>query len=211
MARISEKIIIFSLFYFCSSCSVSEYKDVTKHNYRNLNHHNETDSFIHNDNNNDNYTRHDNDYNDLKLYEYKKIRNYVGYYKIGIPYKINGKKYYPKKDKKYKETGIASWYGRRFHNRKTANGEIYNMHDYTCAHRTLPMPSLVKITNLENGKSVVARVNDRGPFAKNRIIDVSQNVAEELNFKTKGTAKVKIEYLEKETNEMLKYFGLKFE
>ena len=75
------------------------------------------------------------------------------------------------------------------------------MYDYTCAHRTLPMPSLVKITNLENGRSIVARVNDRGPFAKNRIVDVSQNIAEELDFKTKGTTKVKVEYLEKETNE----------
>ena len=139
-------------------------------------------------------------------YEEKK---YDGYYKVGGPYTVLGQTYYPKEDPTYEEVGIASWYGSDFHNKKTANGEKYNMNDYTAAHRTLPMPCIVKVTNLENGKSVNVRINDRGPFAKNRIIDVSKKVAKKLEFYDKGTTKVKVEFLQKETDQLLKDYGLK--
>lgn len=150
--------------------------------------------------------------NDLKTIKVRKpIKNgsYEGHYKIGNPYTILGQTYYPKEQPNYKEIGMASWYGSDFHNKKTANGEVYNMNDYTAAHRTLPMPCIVRVTNLENGKSIKVRVNDRGPFAKNRIIDVSKNVAKKLDFHEKGTTKVKVEYLKKESEELLKDYGLK--
>ena len=96
-----------------------------------------------------------------------------GRYKVGNPYQIAGKWYYPKEDYEYVETGIASWYGPGFHGKRTANGEIYDQNALTAAHRTLPMPSAVRVTNLENGRSLTLRVNDRGPFARGRIIDVT--------------------------------------
>ena len=98
------------------------------------------------------------------------ISGKLGNYKVGKPYKIMGKWYYPKEDYSYSEIGTASWYGKDFHAKYTANGEIYDMNTLTAAHRTLPLPSIVRVTNLENGRSLVLRVNDRGPFAKNRII-----------------------------------------
>lgn len=113
-----------------------------------------------------------------------------------------GKTYYPKEDYNYSEVGVASWYGSDFHNKKTANGEKYDMHTLTAAHRTLPLPSIVKVTNLENGRSLVLRVNDRGPYAKNRIIDISKRGAQLLGFQTKGTAKVRVELMEKESKEL---------
>ena len=113
-----------------------------------------------------------------------------------------GKTYYPKEDYSYSEVGVASWYGSDFHNKKTANGEKYDMHTLTAAHRTLPLPSIVKVTNLENGRSLVLRVNDRGPYAKNRIIDISKRGAQLLGFQTKGTAKVRVELMEKESKEL---------
>lgn len=122
-----------------------------------------------------------------------------GTYKVGNPYKVLGKWYYPKEDYNYVETGIASWYGKDFHAKYTANGEIYDMNTLTAAHRTLPLPSIVRVTNLENGRSLVLRVNDRGPFAKNRIIDISKRGAQLLGFQAQGTAKVKVEVLEKES------------
>ena len=125
-----------------------------------------------------------------------------GVYKVGKPYKIMGKTYYPKEDYNYSEVGVASWYGSDFHNKKTANGEKYDMHTLTAAHRTLPLPSIVKVTNLENGRSLVLRVNDRGPYAKNRIIDISKRGAQLLGFQTKGTAKVRVELMEKESKEL---------
>lgn len=150
--------------------------------------------------------------NDLKTIKTKKpFKNgkYEGHYKVGNPYTILGQTYYPREQPNYKEVGMASWYGSDFHNKKTANGEVYNMNDYTAAHRTLPMPCIVRVTNLENGKSIKVRVNDRGPFAKNRIIDVSKKVAKKLDFHEKGTTKVKVEYLKKESEELLKEYGLK--
>ncbi len=138
-----------------------------------------------------------------------KSSKYTGYYKIGKPYKINGKTYTPREYKKYKEVGLASWNGDDFNNKKKANGEIFNMNDLTAAHKTLPLPSIVKITNLENGLSVVARVNDRGPFVDNRLIDVSKEVSKKLEFKNKGVAKVKVELLTKETEKFIKKYNLK--
>ncbi len=121
-------------------------------------------------------------------------------YKVGNPYKINGKWYYPAIDYNYEEIGIASWYGPGFHGKKTANGEIFNQNKISAAHRTLPMPSIVKVTNLDNGLILErVRINDRGPFAGNRIIDLSKKAAEELGFVNAGTARVKVQILEDES------------
>lgn len=117
-----------------------------------------------------------------------------GTYKVGTPYQIGGVWYYPKEDPFYDETGIASWYGHDFHGKLTANGEQYNMDALTAAHRTLPLPTIVRVTNLENGKSLRLRVNDRGPYARGRIIDVSRRAAELLGFQKNGTARVRVEY-----------------
>lgn len=139
-------------------------------------------------------------------FEYKNLTEEVtaikadgGIYKVGNPYTVLGQSYTPKEDYNYSETGTASWYGDDFHNKRTANGETYDMRAVTAAHRTLPLPSIVRVTNLENGRSIIARVNDRGPYVKNRIIDLSQKGAELLGYKNKGTAKVKVEILEKES------------
>lgn len=118
-----------------------------------------------------------------------------GIWKVGTPYQIEGAWYYPKEDPNYDRTGIASWYGPNFHRRKTANGEIFDMYKVSAAHPTLPMPVMVRVTNLENGRSLVVRVNDRGPFARGREIDLSMRAAEILGFKEKGTAKVRVQYL----------------
>jgi len=93
--------------------------------------------------------------------------------------------------------GIASWYGPNFHGRRTASGEIYNMYDYTAAHKTLPLGTYVRVINLENGKSVVVRINDRGPFVKNRIIDLSYAAAKKIDMIDKGTARVKLQIISK--------------
>lgn len=136
-------------------------------------------------------------------------RDYMGHYKIGKPYEIKGVTYQPQEYENYEEVGQASWYGDDFHGRATANGEVYNMRDKTAAHRTLPLPSIVRVTNLDNGKSTIVRVNDRGPFASNRVIDVSESVAEELDFKDKGVANVKIEFLKDESRNLLSRLNLK--
>ncbi len=118
-----------------------------------------------------------------------------GHYKVGDAYQIDGIWYYPAEDWSYDETGIASWYGPNFHGKPTANGETFDQEELTAAHNTLPMPSLVRVTNLENGRSLVLRVNDRGPFAKGRIIDISKRGAELLGFKVAGTAPVRVRIL----------------
>ena len=118
-----------------------------------------------------------------------------GIYKIGTPYQIEGKWYYPQEDPDYDQTGIASWYGPKFDRRRTANGEIFDMRLLTAAHLTLPMPVRARVTNLQNGRSVVVRVNDRGPFAKDREIDMSARAAEILGFKDQGTTQVRVQYL----------------
>ena len=123
-------------------------------------------------------------------------------FKVGDPYQISGKWYYPIEDYGYSETGIASWYGEAFDGLRTANGETYDMSALTAAHRTLPMPSAVRVINLENGRSLVLRVNDRGPFARGRIIDVSRQAASMLGFERAGTAKVRIEILPQESQQL---------
>ncbi len=135
--------------------------------------------------------------------------NYKGYYKIGQPYAVKDKIYYPRQYENYEAKGTASWYGNKFHGRKTANGEIFNKDELTAAHNTLPLPSVVRVTNLENGKSVVVRVNDRGPFSKNRVIDVSRNAATKLGFVNKGTTKVEVKLLKEETDDLYERLNLK--
>ena len=116
-------------------------------------------------------------------------------YRVGEPYKIKGVWYYPAVDYNYDKTGIASWYGEQFDGRYTANGEIFNLNQLTAAHTTLPMPSIVQVTNLDNGRSLQLRVNDRGPFVDGRLIDVSRRAAQLLGFETKGTAPVEVKII----------------
>lgn len=111
------------------------------------------------------------------------------------PYQINGVWYYPKEDRNYNAVGIGSWYGEQFHNRRTANGEIFDMDIPSAAHKTLPLPSLVEVTNLDNGRRMIVRVNDRGPFVGDRIIDLSKAAAEELGYRRAGVAKVRVKYI----------------
>ncbi len=118
-----------------------------------------------------------------------------GRYKIGSPYRINGKIYTPREVDRHNEQGMASWYGELFHGRRTANGEIYNMEALTAAHPTLPLPSYARVTNLRNGRSLVVRINDRGPYARDRVIDLSWAVASLLQMRASGTAPVRVEYL----------------
>jgi rare lipoprotein A len=126
----------------------------------------------------------------------------VGDYKVGKPYQINGQWYYPAEDYEYVETGIASWYGPKFHGKPTANGEVFDQNLITAAHRTLPLPSAVRVTNLENGRAIQLRVNDRGPFARGRIIDLSRRSAQLLGFEENGTAKVRVEILSDESRRL---------
>ncbi len=114
-------------------------------------------------------------------------------YKIGNPYQVAGLWYYPAEDFGYKEVGIASWYGPGFNGKRTANGEVYDMNALTAAHKTLPIPSIVHVTNLENGRTLKLRINDRGPFVEGRIIDLSLRAAELLDVQKKGTARVRVE------------------
>ena len=122
--------------------------------------------------------------------------------KLGKPYRVGGKTYVPTYDPNYVEEGEASWYGPGFHGGKTANGEQFDKYDFTAAHTTLPLPSVVKVTNLQNGKFVYVRVNDRGPFAEDRIIDLSKAAAEQLDIVRRGTAHVRVEYM-KDASERL--------
>ena len=141
-----------------------------------------------------------------KEFEYKNLTEEVeaikadgGIYKVGNPYTVMVQSYTPREDYGYVETGMASWYGNDFHNQRTATGETEDMRAVTAAHGTLPLPSIVRVTNLENGRSIIARVNDRGPYVKNRIIDLSEKGAELLGYKNKGTTKVKVEVLERKS------------
>ena len=122
-----------------------------------------------------------------------------GIYKVGEPYQIGGVWYYPSEDFTYDETGIASWYGPNFHGKFTANGEIYDQNDVTAAHRTLQMPCLVRVTNLENGRTLIVRINDRGPYVNNRIIDLSRRSAQLLGVIDKGTARVRVQIMPDES------------
>lgn len=118
-----------------------------------------------------------------------------GRYKLGRPYEIGGKTYVPRHQPNYSRTGIASWYGKDFHGRQTANGEVYDMHAMTAAHPTLPLPSMVEVTNTRTGRRVIVRVNDRGPFARGRIIDLSHRAAQELGLVRSGVGEVHVRYL----------------
>ena len=120
-------------------------------------------------------------------------------YKIGKPYKIFGKWYYPKVDYNYQEHGMASWYGDCDHGKPTANGERFNHHAMTAAHRTLPIPCMVQVTRKDTGKSIIVRVNDRGPFARNRIIDLSKGAARKLDMLSCGHAPVHVKILSHES------------
>jgi rare lipoprotein A len=117
-----------------------------------------------------------------------------GYYMVGKPYQIAGKTYYPS-EKPYSAVGLASWYGSDFHGRKTANGEVFDRESISAAHPTMPLPSYARVTNLRNARSIVVRVNDRGPYHEGRVMDVSRRVAEALDFHRVGTARVKVDYL----------------
>ncbi len=117
-----------------------------------------------------------------------------GSYKIGNPYKVAGKWYVPRHEPGYDKTGMASWYGDDFHGRKTANGEIFDKYALTAAHPTLPLPSYAYVTNLENGRTVLVRINDRGPYSNGRVIDLSHRVAHHLGFEHKGLTRVRVRY-----------------
>ena len=119
--------------------------------------------------------------------------------KIGKPYEIYGRWYRPRYEPGYDETGVASWYGPGFHGNKTANGEYFDQNEMTAAHRTLPLPSIVRVTNLDNGKTTIVKINDRGPFKKERIIDLARGSANALG--VTGTAKVRVQFLEQETKD----------
>ena len=119
----------------------------------------------------------------------------LGTRKLGAPYVVAGRTYVPRHDPYYNKIGIASWYGADFHGRLTANGEIYDMHRFTAAHPTLPLPSLVRVTNLATGRSLTVRVNDRGPFIKDRIIDLSKAAADHLGLRRQGTGRVRVTYV----------------
>lgn len=122
---------------------------------------------------------------------------YRGHYKIGKRYKIKNISYAPKEIKAYDKVGIASWYGPGFYHNATANGEIFTGHDLTAAHATLPLPCIVRVTNLKNNRSVLVRVNDRGPFhgKRKRIIDLSEYAAELLEIKRPGIGLVRVKLL----------------
>lgn len=122
-----------------------------------------------------------------------------GVYKVGRPYRIDGVWYHPAVNYGYAETGIASWYGPGFQRRRTANGEVFDMNELSAAHQTLPLPSMVRVTNMENGRSLLLRVNDRGPFSQGRVIDVSRRAAQLLGFYRKGTARVKVVILPRQS------------
>ncbi|HEY0568794.1 MAG TPA: septal ring lytic transglycosylase RlpA family protein [Xanthobacteraceae bacterium] len=118
-----------------------------------------------------------------------------GTYRVGRPYTVRGRPYFPAENVNYRVEGIASWYGPDFHNRRTANGETFDMHAISAAHPTMPLPSYARVSNLANGRSLIVRVNDRGPFKGNRVVDVSGKAAELLGFRNNGLAQVRVEYV----------------
>jgi rare lipoprotein A len=120
-------------------------------------------------------------------------------YKIGKPYQVRGVWYYPREDYDYDETGVASWYGPDFHGKVTANGELFDQNAVSAAHKTLPLPSVVRVTNLDNGRSLVIRVNDRGPFVNGRVIDLSRRASQLLGFEGQGTARVRVQVMPEES------------
>jgi rare lipoprotein A len=127
----------------------------------------------------------------------------VGVLKIGNPYEVMGETYTPAYHPEYEEVGVASWYGPGFHGRYTANGDKYDQHSLTAAHRTLPLPSVVEVTNLENGRTAIVTVNDRGPFSKKRIIDLSKAAADKLGIIASGTARVRVKYMREASRQLI--------
>lgn len=127
----------------------------------------------------------------------------TGVLKVGKPYEVMGQKYTPAYYPEYEEVGVASWYGPGFHGRATANGDKFDQHAMTAAHRTLPMPSVVEVTNLENGKKAILTVNDRGPFSKERIIDLSKAAADKLGVIANGTARVRVKYMREASHQLI--------
>ena len=119
----------------------------------------------------------------------------AGVYKLGKPYQVKGRWYRPTFDPAYDQVGVASWYGKEFHGKQAANGEIFNMMTFTAAHRKLPLGTVVRVLNLSNGKTVKVRINDRGPFVAGRVIDLSRAAAEELQFIRAGLAKVRVDII----------------
>lgn len=117
-----------------------------------------------------------------------------GVYKVGSPYVVDGQRYIPREETSYDRSGIASWYGEDFHGRRTANGEIYDMNALTAAHPTLPLPSYAYVTSLESNRTVLVRVNDRGPFVAGRVIDLSRRTAQALGLHRTGTGRVRVRY-----------------
>ena len=118
-----------------------------------------------------------------------------GHYTVGSPYVVGGRTYVPEENPRYRAEGLASWYGEDFHGRLTANGEVYDMHGISAAHPTLPMPCYVRVTNLGNSRSIIVRVNDRGPYHSDRLIDLSAKAARLLDFHGDGLARVRVEYV----------------
>jgi rare lipoprotein A len=118
-----------------------------------------------------------------------------GRHQLGQPYRVAGRVYVPREERNYSREGLASWYGSAFHGRRTANGEVFDRHSISAAHPTMPLPSYARVTNVSNGRSMIVRVNDRGPFHANRLIDVSQSVADALSFRQMGTARVRVDYV----------------
>ena len=144
---------------------------------------------------------------ELTLHTIKKLipaepKKSKGRYKVGNPYQVNGIWYYPLVNYRYNEKGIASWYGPKFHGKITANGEVFNMNALTAAHRTLPMPSIVQVINLQNGRTLRLRINDRGPFIRGRIIDLSRRSAQLLGFEKAGTAFVQVNIVADESRKI---------
>lgn len=114
---------------------------------------------------------------------------------VGSPYEVAGQKFFPRHDPSYDKTGVASWYGPKFHKRMTSNGEWFDMEQLTAAHTTMELPSYAKVTNLDNGRTVIVRVNDRGPFVNDRIIDLSKRAADELGFRGRGKTAARVQYI----------------
>lgn len=130
-----------------------------------------------------------------KIEETSSVARALGVYKVGKPYQVAGVWYVPAEQPDYDAVGTASWYGDAFHGKPTANGEAFDMHMVSAAHATLPLPSIVEVTNLDNDRSIQVRINDRGPFKPGRIIDVSRAAADQLGFVRQGTAKVRVRYV----------------
>ncbi len=126
--------------------------------------------------------------------EHQPVPRGGGTYKLGQPYKIAGRWYTPVEDPGYDRSGVASWYGTDFHGRKTANGEVFDMNAVTAAHPTLPLPSLAYVTNLANGHTILVRINDRGPYAHDRLIDLSRQSARLLGTEAQGLGHVRVRY-----------------